>query len=343
VEFTQNGCRYIGKTAEFMAKKSMEKSRAESKNQEVTLYKRTGGAKFGAALCMIFGYLCGGGLGIALFVMLIVLMTLGSLSGGVFITIGVLLPLFLISAGFAIGGNRQLSMLKRFERYISCLNGKTYGNLQDFSSSLHKSEDYVRRDLEKMLEKGWFLQGHFDQEKTCLITSHDTYQNYVGLKEQLEQKRAEQEKRRAAGITPEAEEAIREGRKFIDEIHRCNEQIPGEEISRKIADMEEVINKIFNRIEQYPEMVGDIRKLMEYYLPTTVKLLHAYEELDGQSVQGENILSSKKEIEESLDTLNIAFEKLLDSLFQEQAWDVSSDISVLKTMLAQDGLTKKEF
>jgi hypothetical protein len=65
--------------------------------------------------------------------------------------------------------------------------------------------------------------------------------------------------------------------------------------------------------------------------------------LDGQPVQGENILSSKKEIEESLDTLNIAFEKLLDSLFQEQAWDVSSDISVLKTMLAQDGLTKKEF
>jgi hypothetical protein len=90
-------------------------------------------------------------------------------------------------------------------------------------------------------------------------------------------------------------------------------------------------------------MIKDIRKLMEYYLPTTVKLLHAYEELDHQPIQGENILSSKREIEESLDTLNIAFEKLLDSLFQNQAWDVSTDISVLKTMVAQDGLTKEDF
>ena len=82
---------------------------------------------------------------------------------------------------------------------------------------------------------------------------------------------------------------------------------------------------------------------MEYYLPTAVKLLEAYEELDAQPVQGENILSSKKESEDTLDTLNIAFEKLLDDLFQETAWDVSSDISVLKTMLAQEGLTKNDF
>ena len=60
-------------------------------------------------------------------------------------------------------------------------------------------------------------------------------------------------------------------------------------------------------------------------------------------MQGENILSSKKEIEDTLDTLNMAFEKLLDDLFQDTAWDVSSDISVLKTMLAQEGLTENDF
>ena len=79
---------------------------------------------------------------------------------------------------------------------------------------------------------------------------------------------------------------------------------------------------------------------MDYYLPTTMKLLEAYEELDAQPVQGENIISSKKEIEDTIDTLNLAFEKLLDSLFQDTAWDVSSDISVLHTMLAQKGLTE---
>ena len=79
---------------------------------------------------------------------------------------------------------------------------------------------------------------------------------------------------------------------------------------------------------------------MEYYLPTTIKLLEAYEELDAQPVQGENIISSKQEIEKTLDTLNTAFEKLLDDLFQDTAWDLSSDISVLNTMLAQEGLTE---
>ena len=77
---------------------------------------------------------------------------------------------------------------------------------------------------------------------------------------------------------------------------------------------------------------------MEYYLPTTVKLLEAYEEMDAQPVGGTNIQTAKKEIEDTLDTLNVAFEKLLDELFQDTAWDISTDISVLHTMLAQEGL-----
>ena len=77
---------------------------------------------------------------------------------------------------------------------------------------------------------------------------------------------------------------------------------------------------------------------MDYYLPTTVKLLEAYAQMDAQPVGGENIQTAKKEIEDTLDTLNTAFEKLLDSLFQETAWDISSDISVLNTLLAQEGL-----
>ena len=104
--------------------------------------------------------------------------------------------------------------------------------------------------------------------------------------------------------------------------------------------MEMLVDKIFDRVEQNPASVGDIRKMMEYYLPTTIKLLQAYQDLNAQPVQGENIISSKKEIEKTLDTLNRAFEKLLDDLFQETAWDVSTDISVLHTMLAQEGLTE---
>ena len=82
---------------------------------------------------------------------------------------------------------------------------------------------------------------------------------------------------------------------------------------------------------------------MSYYLPITRKLVDAYQELDAQQVEGENIRKTKQEIEDSLDTVNHAFENLLDSFFQDTAWDISSDISVLHTMMAQDGLMKRDF
>ena len=138
-------------------------------------------------------------------------------------------------------------------------------------------------------------------------------------------------------------EVLERGEEFIRKIHESNDAIPGEEISVKIAKMEEIIDRIFQRAEAHPEIVPDLKKMMDYYLPMTVKLLDAYEEMDGQPVQGENITNSKKEIEATLDTLNEAFAKLLDSVFQDIAWDVSSDISVLQTMLAQEGLTGNEF
>ena len=108
-------------------------------------------------------------------------------------------------------------------------------------------------------------------------------------------------------------------------IREANDAIPGEEISAKMSRMEMLVDRIFDRVEEHPESVADIRKLMEYYLPTTIKLLDAYEDLDAQPVQGENIITAKKEIEKTIDTLNTAFEKLLDDLFQDTAWDLSSD------------------
>ena len=82
---------------------------------------------------------------------------------------------------------------------------------------------------------------------------------------------------------------------------------------------------------------------MSYYLPTTLKLVQAYCEFDQQSVAGENVAAAKKEIEDTLDTINTAFANLLDSLFEDAVMDVSTDISVLETMLKQEGLTGSDF
>ena len=96
-------------------------------------------------------------------------------------------------------------------------------------------------------------------------------------------------------------------------------------------------------LKQKPEQLPKLRKFMQYYMPTTLKLVQAYQELDAQPAQGENIRQSKAEIEKTLDTINLAYEKLLDSFFEDAAIDIKSDITVLETMLAQEGLTKNQF
>ena len=103
------------------------------------------------------------------------------------------------------------------------------------------------------------------------------------------------------------------------------------------------MTRIFKQVEKQPELASDLRKFMNYYLPTTAKLVEAYKELDAEAVEGENITRTKREIEDTIDTINEAFEKLLDSFFEEKAWDISSDINVMKTMLKQDGMTESDF
>lgn len=259
-------------------------------------------------------------------------------------------------AGFVICGcgTGIRARIRRFRTYIRVLGKREYCNIQELSKAVKKNARYVARDLEDMFSRGWFLQGHLDEQRTCLIVSDGMYRQYLQAEAQRKQNEREAEasgldgqderESEASGLggtklPPEVQRVIVEGDTYIRKIHACNDAIHGEEISAKISRMELLVNRIFHRVEQNPESVDDIHKLMEYYLPTTVKLLEAYQEMEAQPVAGENIRSSKKEIEATLDTLNVAFEKLLDGMFQETAWDVSSDISVLQTLLAQEGLT----
>lgn len=134
---------------------------------------------------------------------------------------------------------------------------------------------------------------------------------------------------------------IGEGKAYIAEIRAINDRIPDtEEMSDKLYRLEEITKRIFEQVQKDPSKEKDLRKLMNYYLPTTTKLLNAYADLNDQPEAGENIRETKRQIEGSMDVINEAFEKLLDDLFQEQAWDLSSDLNVMKTMMAQDGLTE---
>lgn len=125
---------------------------------------------------------------------------------------------------------------------------------------------------------------------------------------------------------------------ILDELRSVNDAIPDEEMSDKISRLEAVSAKIFEQAKSDPDKLPRMRKFLDYYLPTSLKLLQTYAELEAQGVEGENISESKRRIEQTMDTLVHAFETQLDQLFQEDALDVSADIDVMENMLRADGL-----
>ncbi|MDO5363351.1 MAG: 5-bromo-4-chloroindolyl phosphate hydrolysis family protein [Eubacteriales bacterium] len=340
--------KYENKTKEFEERRRRERMEQEKKEQEVsrqanlsTLYRGTAGTRIKGILMTTFGGIFTGGMGVGAAVLLITGAVLepGLMAGGV-----VMAAIALAGGSVLAGGIRSLNKVNRFQKYRKALGNHTYCNFEQLSRTVGKSLKFVKKDIKAMITKGWFLEGHVDEQETCLITSDETYRQYVETQKQLEmrtkEKAAEEAKRKAS---PEVEEILDRGNEYLRKIKASNDAILGEEISVKISRMELIVEKIFERAEEHPQIIPDLKHLMDYYLPMTVKLLDAYEDMDSQPVQGENICSSKKEIEDTIDTLNLAFEKLLDSVFQDTAWDVSSDISVLHTMLAREGLTENDF
>ena len=272
----------------------------------------------------------------------------------------ILAVLFAGSLSVGICGRNKAALAKRFRRYREVIGDRTYCLIEELASAIGENYKFVRKDLRKMIGKGFFQTGYLDRKETMLITDSDTYQQYLTAQTEYERRemtnqaareeeakkkaRMEEEQKESDGrLTPNFREVVEEGRRYIRHIHECNEKIPGEAISAKLDRLELVITRIFREVERRPETADDMKKMMSYYLPTTQKLLDAYCELDDQPIAGQNIESTKKEIEATLDTLNTAFENFLDSFFEEKAWDISSDITVLQTMLAQEGLTGKDF
>ena len=346
--FGSGNSEYHNKTKEFEERRRREREQERKKQEEekakermLTLYDRNTGGRMKGMMLAISGGILASGMGLGTLV-LSIFGTVGHMSslvlgGTCFLAAGAL-----AGVGLLTGGIKKLGKLERFQKYIGTLGTHTYCNFEQLSAAVGKPVKFVKKDVKKMISDGWFRQGHIDAQETCLITSNETYQQYTQTAKALEEKKQEEE-RRQADLSPEVQEVLDKGNEFLDKIHKSNDAIPGVEISAKISRMELIVEKIFERAQKHPEIIPDLKKMMNYYLPMTVKLLDAYEEMDRMPVQGENIKSSKKEIEDTLDTINQAFEKLLDSVFQDTAWDVSSDISVLHTLLAQEGLTDDDF
>lgn len=141
---------------------------------------------------------------------------------------------------------------------------------------------------------------------------------------------------------PELDTVIRQGRQSVKRIQELNDDIPDFKISAQLKQIEILTASIIDQVEKKEDKLKQVRQFMNYYLPTTIKLLEQYVQLQNVGLKGENITAGMQQIEELLDKVIVAFQKQLDSLFERDVVDITADIQVMEQMMASQGLTNQK-
>ncbi len=302
--------------------------------------------KISGILMTIFGGLCSVGFGATWFVMLI-----GALMGASALVVPswILLGLTGVSVGVTVAGGKRLGLVSRFSKYRRLIGASPSFSLTDLAGRSGRTVKGVAKDLAKMIKDGLFLQAHVDTDANTVFLTDSAYQEFQNnLEEEAKKKyresvRQETVSKKERPLTDAEQETLRQGRQVLTQIKAVIPGLGSPDTEKKAQAICTIAESIFNRAEQDPDVIGNLDQMVDYYLPLTKKLLDTYTELAAQSLQSESISTSRHEIEDTLGTLVRAFTKLHNSLFQEMNLDVSSDISVLNAVLAQDGLTDDPF
>lgn len=212
--------------------------------------------------------------------------------------------------------------------------------LDDLAAYTKQSSNKVIADLEYAIKRKLIPEGHFGTDHMIILMSDDTYVKYQMHQTEFDRyyRKQLEERVRMEERSENIQSILNQGNIYIQAIRDSNAIIKDKEISQKLDKMEQIITTIFHEVNINPGQAGKLGKFLSYYLPTMDKLLKAYIELGEKNVIGSNARKMRKEIEETLDTLNHAFEGILDKFYQEQELDIMSDIAAMKMMLKQDGL-----
>jgi hypothetical protein len=193
----------------------------------------------------------------------------------------------------------------------------------------------VEKDLQKMIDRGYFGgKAYLHMELGYLFRSG---QADVDIQKQREAQKAEAQKTAEPASAPKEAEEGYSG--ILRNIRRANDAIADPVLSAKIDRLEDITAKIFRAVEEDPKKRGKIDTFLNYYLPTTQKLLDSYAEFESAGVEGENLGQAKQRIENTMDAIVRGFEHQLDELYKADALDVDSDIRVMETMLRRDTAT----
>lgn len=300
----------------------------------------------GSTLLLVFGFIVAIPTGLLTLIGIATEATVGDIRG-VVVAVTISALLFLVSMISIMAGFKMRKRIKRFRLYQKVLDGRLFCMIKELCVASGEGTKFIIKDLRKMIKVGLFSEGYLDEQETCLMLDYKTYALYLetmnNVREQQEAEQIEKEKweNHKGGVA--LKEAIEEGNQYIRTIKAANDALPEVEISEKLDHLEGVTTKIFDYVERYPEKLPEIRKFMCYYMPITLKLVKAYQKFDQQGADAGEIVNTKLEIKETLDTINKAYHNLLNKLMQADILDVSSDISALETILAQEGLTEDDF
>lgn len=298
-----------------------------------------------SSVCMIvLGFL--GAIPLGIFALIFWLLALLNTLRALFLTPALVLTVLalafavLIFAGFA-----KYRRSQRFVQYQAVIQGRSFCPVSEFSAATGRDGAFIVKDLLKMVRARMFAEGYFDAKKTCFFLDYATFQQYQQMEErhrqQAEEQRRQKEKRDSDPEQAALHQMRTEGNAYLTKIRESNDALPEEDISLKLDALEDITGKILDYVEKHPEKLPQIRKFLCYYLPTTLKLVEAYRDLERQPSSAEGAAETKEEIREAIGKINLAFQQLLSNLMQDDLLDLSADISALETMFAQEGLTGK--
>ncbi|MVO70250.1 5-bromo-4-chloroindolyl phosphate hydrolysis protein [Paeniclostridium sordellii] len=291
---------------------------------------------FGISGCLVYGS--------SVLIFIIFKILFGMIGSNVLFVAAFLL--LVVSVGLLLRGITLRKRVKRFKKYVRFIDDNNYFLINDLAKFAREKESFVVKDLSKMIDLGMFLEGHIDEEKTYFMLNDEVYNDYLNLKNQQIAKEIDNEKLNEEIENLEKDEiesTIKIGRNYIEQIKNIKNELYKEEIAIKLDKLGNISNQILVQVEKNPNKIQEVNKFINHYLPITIKLINSYKDINNQSVQGENIENAKIEIEKSIDLINSAFENLLDDLYEDVVLDISTDISVLKTLFKQEGLTEDDF
>ena len=227
--------------------------------------------------------------------------------------------------------------MQRYTAYLAIIGPNEAMEIDTIAKKVGVKRKQAEQDLQKMIEKGYFGDAaYINKELGYIFMSSRADEELARAREAAMQKTREASKKEAVKQNAEAYD------QNLAKIRDVNDRIPDEAMTEKINQIESITREIFRAVEQEPEKRGKIDRFMSYFLPTTLKLLESYANLERTNIAGKNISQSKKSIEIAMDTVVDGFKHQLDELYKSDAVSIETEVDVLTKMINRETVTAKQ-